>query len=131
MGAAREKTQADFDLERFIDMFDAALTSDDPRVKNALQSLMMMTILTANDAPNVKNGPLRQLYDDVRAINRRLSRVEEDAHYNQVRAQGTVGAWPSKAEATYAMKASGLMAQQIDQDVLLKASAMSKIQGLK
>ena len=28
MSAAREKDQADFDLERFVDMFDEALTSD-------------------------------------------------------------------------------------------------------
>ena len=46
MSAAREKDEADFDLERFTEMFDRAMTSDDPRVKNALRQLMMMIILT-------------------------------------------------------------------------------------
>ena len=46
MAAGREKDQADFDLERFIEMFDEALTSNDERVINALRSLMMMVILT-------------------------------------------------------------------------------------
>ena len=39
MGAAREKDQADFDLEQFIDLFDEALTSNDPRVKQALATI--------------------------------------------------------------------------------------------
>jgi hypothetical protein len=81
MGSAREKTQADFDLERFIDMFDEALTSKDERVINALRSLMMMVILTKpedrNPMADRDSGPLRQLYDDVRHINRRLHHTED------------------------------------------------------
>lgn len=82
----REKDSADFDLERFIDMFDEALTSRDERVVNALRSLMMMTILTKNETPtNViqdKNaGPLRRLFDDVQHLNQRLSRVEQEQRY--------------------------------------------------
>lgn len=46
MSAAREKDTADYDLEHFIMMFDAAMTSNDPRVKQALRQLMMMVILT-------------------------------------------------------------------------------------
>ena len=34
-GAAREKDQADFDLERFIEMFDEALTSRDEQIGRA------------------------------------------------------------------------------------------------
>ena len=81
MGAAREMGQADFDLERFIDMFDEALTSNDERVVNALRSLMMMVILTK---PEVRNpmgdrnqGPLRQLVNDVNVLNRRMRDMEE------------------------------------------------------
>ena len=48
-GAMREKDAADYDLERFTEMFDQALTSNDPRVKNALRQLMMMVILTDTD----------------------------------------------------------------------------------
>jgi len=46
MSAAREKDQADFDLERFVDMFDTAMTSNDPRVVETLRKLMMIVALT-------------------------------------------------------------------------------------
>ena len=78
--AMREKDQADFDLERFIDMFDQAMTSQDPRVVDALRSLMMMVILTkgeTKDTMHPHRGPLRRLVDDVNTINRRLSDVED------------------------------------------------------
>ena len=79
MGAARESTQSDFDLERFIDMFDEALTSDDERVVNALRSLMMMVILTKPEGrKDSSNGPLRRLFDDMNHMNRRMHRTEEE-----------------------------------------------------
>jgi hypothetical protein len=82
MGAAREKVQADFDLERFIDMFDEALTSQDERVVNALRSLMMMVILTKPEARNPMSdrnaGPLRQMFDDMNNLNRRMHRMEDE-----------------------------------------------------
>lgn len=77
---SREKTQADFDLERFIDMFDEAITSKDERVVNALRSLMMMVILTKSETHSQSdrdNGPLRQLYDDLHNLNRRITSTEE------------------------------------------------------
>lgn len=81
MGAAREKQPADFDLERFIDMFDEALTSNDERVINALRSLMMMVILTKSEARNPMSdrdvGPLRQIYDDLHHLNRRMHDMDE------------------------------------------------------
>lgn len=78
MGAAREKTQEDFDLERFIDMFDEALTSNDERVVNALRSLMMMVILTKSETrSNERIGPLRQIYDDLHNLNRRMHSMED------------------------------------------------------
>jgi hypothetical protein len=84
MGAAREKGPADFDLERFIDMFDEALTSNDERVVNALRSLMMIVVLTkpeVNGRPGAEDrnvGPLRQMFDDQRQILRRLENVEQE-----------------------------------------------------
>ena len=42
MSAVREKDSADFDLEAFIDLFDEALTSDDPSVQKTLQHLMVI-----------------------------------------------------------------------------------------
>jgi hypothetical protein len=131
-GAAREKDQADFDLERFIDMFDEALTSQDERVVNALRSLMMMVILTQHESRNPMTdrnaGPLRRMYDDINSINRRLSRVEEESRYNQIRPQAeTMGTWPA-AEAKYAMKAADVLAKQIDQQIVT-AEWTKKING--
>lgn len=115
-GSAREKTQADFDLERFINMFDDALTSTDPRVKNALQNLMMMVILTESDAPGTRMvGPLRQLYEDVHTINRRLHRVEDDV---QDLKRPPATQWPAEDYSKYTMKTAALRAQSIDDDAM-------------
>ena len=136
MAAGREVTQADFDLERFINMLDEALTSNDPRVKNALQSLMMMVILTQPEAPsNVRIGPLRQLYEDVHNINRRLGRVEDDVR-GMMRPSATQ--WPAEDYSKYTHKAAAQMAQSIDDDIMKQLSAQTamainggKIKGLK
>jgi hypothetical protein len=78
---SRQKVQADFDLERFIDMFDEALTSEDERVINALRSLMMMVILTKpetrHEGHDMNHGPLRQLFEDMHNLNRRMHSMEE------------------------------------------------------
>lgn len=83
MGAAREKDQADFDLDRFIDLFDEAMTSRDPRVIDTLRSLMMIVTLTRPESRDSglhdrNHGPLRRLYDDVNHLNRRLHKLEEE-----------------------------------------------------
>ena len=77
MSAAREKDQADFDLEAFIDLFDEALTSDDPSVQKTLQHLMVIAALARNHAGHDRrNGPLRRMFDDQANILRRLERLE-------------------------------------------------------
>ncbi len=77
MSASREKDSADFDLDRFINMFDEALTSQDPRVIDALRGLLMIVALTRPEArTSVERGPLRSLVNDVTNLNRRLGAVE-------------------------------------------------------
>jgi hypothetical protein len=77
MSASREKDSADFDLDRFIRMFDEALISEDPRVIDALRGLLMIVALTRPEArTSVERGPLRRLVDDVTNLNRRLGAVE-------------------------------------------------------
>jgi hypothetical protein len=102
MGAARESTQADFDLERFVDMFDEALTSRDERVVNALRSLMMMVILTKPEAKHPMadraRGPLRQVVEDQNIILRRLDRLEDELRQVKNSARGDMrgaGNWPN------------------------------------
>jgi hypothetical protein len=81
MSAARNPDQSDFDLERFVNMFDEALTSRDPRVIDALRGLMMMVTLTRCETRHVmedrQQGPLRRLVQDVNALHNRISRMEE------------------------------------------------------
>jgi hypothetical protein len=87
MSASREKDSADFDLDRFINMFDEALTSQDPRVIDALRGLLMIVALTRPEARTyVERGPLRRLVDDVTNLNRRLGAVE-----NRVLAENSRG----------------------------------------
>jgi len=108
MGGAREKVQADFDLERFIDMFDEALTSRDERVVNALRSLMMMVVLTKpegrDQAGDGDRGPLRQLFNDMHNLNRRMQRMEEDmGHVSRYLQRSTEASpsWKYDVESAY------------------------------
>ena len=124
MSAMREKDQADFDLDRFIDMFDEAMTSSDPRVIETLRSLMMIVTLTRPEARNPmqdrERGPLRRLYDDVYHLNNRLHRMEEDINQllrENKRRWGQSPNWDDK----YTLAASVKLAQQIDDDVLNRA----------
>ena len=90
MSASREKDSADFDLDRFIRMFDEALTSQDPRVIDALRGLLMIVTLTRPEArTSIERGPLRRLVDDVTNLNRRLGAVENRVLENRDRAIST------------------------------------------
>ena len=134
----REKEQADFDLERFIDMFDEALTSKDERVVNALRSLMMMVILTKPEGRKDSIGPLRQVLDDQNNILRRLERMETEIRsINAMNTRyGAVSAteynWHEQDK--YTMLAAKTMAQSIDDEVMRKLASQingGKIKGLK
>ena len=129
-GGAREPDQADFDLERFVDMFDEAMTSKDERVINALRSLMMIVTLTR---PEVKmemgrnTGPLRRLFEDVQHINRRVYDLEDTIR--RVARPSQEKAYQEEAyKAKIAMQASQDMAQHIDQNLI--NTLKIKAQGL-
>ena len=131
MGAFREKDQADFDLERFIDMFDTAMTSDDPRVVETLRRLMMIVALTAPETRKEhdrRTGPLRRLFEDMSHLNNRLHRMEEDL--NKV-ARDQRREWPrEEAYEKYSFNAATQLAQKIDQDVINQMKAAARIKGL-
>ena len=136
MSAAREKDQADFDLERFVDMFDEALLSQDSRVMNALRSLMMMVTLTRPESRDSglhdrNHGPLRRLYEDVNHLNSRLHRMEDEVQQMRNSYKDKYSYPYEKYD--YSMQAAQNMADKIDQDLLntLKISARGKIQGFK
>ena len=133
MGAAREKDQADFDLERFINMFDEAMTSSDPRVMETLRSLMMIVTLTrpeANSEHGRNYGPLRRLFDDMHNLSRSVVRMQEeinDLRYRE-RSQKEVYGWDQKDK--YTMAAAAQMAQSIDADVMQSISRKINTPGL-
>ena len=84
-GAMREKDSSDYDLERLTELFDEALTSDDPRVKNALRQLMMMVILTSADHEDRDKqrltgrvGPMRRMQEDLRDLMRTVQDLKHE-----------------------------------------------------
>ena len=135
MGAAREKDQSDFDLERFIDMFDTAMTSSDPRVVETLRKLMMIVALTAPETGSVaidrQRGPLRRLYDDVYHLNNRLHRMEDEIHQIQ---RDNKRRWEKEVypewDDKYTLKAAAQMAQSIDDDVVRSIARQINSPGL-
>ena len=85
----REKTQADFDLEKMFEYLDEALTSKDERVQSALRGLLTIIELTRTQddgqmAVETSHGPLRQIQEDLQNITRRLNNLE-----GEVRQRGT------------------------------------------
>jgi hypothetical protein len=132
MSAAREKDQADFDLERFVDMFDEALTSRDPRVMDALRGLMMMVTLTRPESRDSglhdrNSGPLRRMFEDLNHLHRRVERMEEQLRQRPTQIEPYNYPWEK-----YSMQSAAAMAAKIDQDVLekIKAEHVTKVKGL-
>lgn len=131
-GEMREKDQADFDMDRFIDMFDEALTSRDPRVIETLRSLLMITTLTrpepySGPAIDRQHGPLRRLAEDVRQAHRRISDLE-DMVQMILRNQPIKPQWEMKEQqamnATQTMAAQ--MAAEVDQDMINQIKIKTK-----
>ena len=131
MSAVREKDQADFDLERFVDMFDEAMTSRDPRVMNALRSLMMMVTLTRPESRDSglhdrNSGPLRRMYEDMNQLHRRIERVE--GLISRVERSQSKDDYYKYPYEKFTLAAAQNMAQQIDQDVLNKILTSTSMQ---
>jgi len=79
----REKDQADFDLETFVDLFDTAMSSDNPAVQRALKNLLMIAaIVNAEDSEaGMRQGPLRRVIEDQKNIIRRLKDLEHKGQW--------------------------------------------------
>ena len=66
-------------LEQWVALFDTALTSEDPRVKDQLRKLLMITALTMspNAAATIK-GPFSELSDQIISLRNHISRIESE-----------------------------------------------------
>jgi len=139
MGAAREKDQADFDLERFVNMFDEAMTSTDPRVMETLRSLMTIVALTrpeSRDVLDTRKGPLRRAFEDMNHLWKRLEQMEIELKQMHQRISHHEGlnnkSWPRQETAMdkYSMAAAVNMAQSVDQDVMRQITQKINSPGL-
>ena len=97
--SSREKDQADFDLERIMDLFDTALTSRDERVQNALRSLLMISVLTqtqddGNMAIEQSVGPLRRMQEDLKNLNYRLASLQSEVDQLKLGQHRTYNPYP-------------------------------------
>lgn len=110
-GAMREKDSADYDLERLTELFDEALTSDDPRVKNALRQLMMIVVLTSEDHEDRdrgihhRRGPMRRMQEDMLDLRRAVESLRQEIQNLQ-----KMNAWGGGGYRT-ANNAGGFQAQ--------------------
>lgn len=66
--------ESDTDLETLIELFDTALSSDNPAVKKALKNLLLISSLVNSEiSDNEKfQGPLKRLFDGVQDLHRRI-----------------------------------------------------------
>lgn len=71
----------DFDLEAFIDLFDTAMSSENPAVKKALKNLLMISTLVNSEKPlqDQVMGPLRQMRNTMFDITRRIDNLERNS----------------------------------------------------
>lgn len=72
----------DFDIQEFAKMFDAALASDNPSVKKALQNFMMVAAIVHSQEEVSSDerlmGPLETLISQIENLQNRLLRVEKE-----------------------------------------------------
>ena len=112
-GAMREKDSADYDLERLTELFDEALTSDDPRVKNALRQLMMIVVLTSEDHEDREKqrltgrvGPMRRMQEDLRDLMRTVQDLKHEIQ--NLQKQAAWGGGYRIGDSTNSMKAQSV-----------------------
>jgi|688.fasta_scaffold30275_16 hypothetical protein len=67
----------EIDLEKFVDMFDTAMNSDNPAVKRCFNNLLMVVALAHAEDKEKQLGPLRKLVNDVTELNSRMATIEK------------------------------------------------------
>ena len=97
--AMREKDQADFDLETFVDLFDTAMSSDNPAVQRALKNLVLISAIVnaQENSDSIRRGPLRRMVDDIVSIRKRLDQLESAGAYRSTYAPPTTITSPGTA----------------------------------
>jgi hypothetical protein len=63
------------DAEKLLRLFDLALMSDDPAIKTALSSLIMLVTLTHSDGAEIK-GPLQRIVEELALLRGKIESIE-------------------------------------------------------
>jgi hypothetical protein len=73
-------TNDEVDLARMVEVFDTALSSDNPAIKDLFQKLIMMSVLLTSENPSQRIvGPFKQMFQRVRDLENSVRRLEIDA----------------------------------------------------
>jgi len=64
-----------FDLEQFADLFDTAMSSDNPTVQRAFKNLLLVAAIADSEEKKVV-GPMRELLDELKALRQRVNNLE-------------------------------------------------------
>jgi chromosome segregation ATPase len=76
----QSKDQSEFDLDRAIEIFDIALTSNDDRVLDSFRKLMLIAVLTKHESDNYavdrQEGPLAGMRRDLNHTSRKIRDLE-------------------------------------------------------
>lgn len=64
-----------FDLEQFVDLFDQAMSSDNPTIQRAFKNLLLVAAIAESDEEKVI-GPMRELLEEVKELRRRITNLE-------------------------------------------------------
>lgn len=92
----------EFDLEKFADLFDTAMSSKNPAVQRALKNLMMIAALVEANEQQATPGPLRTVLEEVKRMNRKIDKLEYDRTYTKTYNTPAVGTpWTTGAGSPF------------------------------
>lgn len=69
-------TKEELDLEKFVELFDTAMNSDNPAVQKCFNNLMLVVALVHAEDKEKHDGPLKSLVNEFRDMQKRLSYIE-------------------------------------------------------
>ena len=91
----------ELDLEKFVELFDAAMSSDNPTVKKCFNNLLMVVAFAHSGDEKVKNGPLTKLVTDVNALKGQYEAISAELRLLRMQMQPNTPQFPAFPYQTY------------------------------
>lgn len=86
----------EFDLEAFVDLFDTAMTSNNPALKKAFKNLLLIAAMIDTSNGLIREaGPLRHLLNRIEDLQNRVSVLETDRFLNRQTTGTAPNVYPS------------------------------------